>query len=90
MGGGGAKQWIWSWGSEEGLDALNKHIRETRHHGSMKNITEVHFEDTFNHLWDRSRPTIVELEQSIKKRNALLVVSTEIDTLVEILFLEEE
>ena len=76
--------------SEEGLEALNKHIRERRCHGSRKNSTEVNFEDTFNHLWDRSRPTIVELERSIKKRKPKLVVSTEIETLVESLFLEEE
>ena len=66
--------------SEEGLEALNKHIRERRCHGSRKNSTEVNFEDTFNHLWDRSRPTIVELERSIKKRKPKLVVSTEIDS----------
>ena len=76
--------------SKEGLEALNKHIRERRCHGSRKNSTEVNFEDTFNHLWDRSRPTFVELERSIKKRKPKLVVSTEIETLVESLFLEEE
>ena len=53
--------------SEEGLEALNKHIRERRCHGSRKNSTEVNFEDTLNHLWDKSRQTIAELEQIIMK-----------------------
>ena len=62
--------------SEEGLEALNKHIRERRCHGSRKNSTEVNFEDTLNHLWDKSRQTIAELEQIIMKRKPKLVVFT--------------
>ena len=47
------------------------------------------FQDTFHHLWDRSRPTIVEMERKIKRKKAKLIISTEIEALVESLFLEE-
>lgn len=76
--------------SEEGLEALNKMIRERRVHGARKNSTESNFEDTFNHLWDRSRPTIVEMERKIKPRKPKVIIATEIEALVESLFLEEE
>ena len=48
------------------------------------------FTDTFNHLWDRSRPTIVEMAREIRRRTPRLQVMTEIEALVESLFLEEE
>lgn len=76
--------------SEEGLEALNKYIRERREHGSRKDSTENNFTDTFNHLWDRSRPTIVEMERKIKTRKPKVLIATEIEALVESLFLEEE
>ena len=55
--------------NEEGLEALNKLIRAMRAHGSRKDSTMNNFSDTFNHLWDRSRPTIVEMERVITKKN---------------------
>ena len=75
--------------SEEGLEALNKYIRDMREHGSRKDSTENNFTDTFNHLWDRSRPTIVEMEREVKKRKEKVHISTEIEALVESLFLED-
>ena len=75
--------------SEEGLEALNKQIRERREHGARKDSTENNFADTFNHLWDRSRPTIVEMEREIKRRKPKIIISTEIEALVESLFFEE-
>ena len=51
--------------------------------------TKNNFQDTFHHLWDRSRPTIVEMERKIKRKKAKLIISTEIEALVESLFLEE-
>ena len=79
------------WGdeSEEGLEALNKQIRRMREHGSRKDSTENNFLDTFNHLWDRSRPTILEMERKIKRKKQKLIISTEIEALVESLFVEE-
>ena len=74
---------------EEGLEALNKNIRETRNHGARKISTEENMTDSFNHLWDRSRPTIAEMERVIKRRPAKLVIAREIEALVESLFLEE-
>ena len=47
------------------------------------------FQDTFHHLWDRSRPTIVEMERKIKRKKAKLTISSEIEALVESLILEE-
>ena len=75
--------------SEEGLEALNKQIRRIREHGPRKDSTPNNFCDTYNHLWDRSRPTIVEMERKIKKKKPMIVISTEIEALVESLFLEE-
>ena len=76
--------------SEEGLEALNKQIRDMRAHGSRKDSTEHNFEDTFNHLWDRSRPTIVEMEREIKRRKPKVIISTEIEIMVQSLFLEDQ
>ena len=53
--------------SEERLEALNKYIRDMREHGSRKVSTQNNFTDTSNHLWDRPRPSIVEMEQVIRK-----------------------
>ena len=41
--------------SEEGLEALNKLIRQMRAKGARKDSTVNNFCDTYNHLWDRSR-----------------------------------
>lgn len=41
--------------SEEGLEALNKLIRQMRATGARKDSTPNNFRDTYNHLWDRSR-----------------------------------
>ena len=75
---------------EEGLEANKKRIRNLREHGSRKVCTENNFLDTFNHLWDRSRPTIVEMERLIPRRKQKITISREIEALVESLFLEEE
>ena len=52
----------------EGLESLNKHIRQIKEHGARKVTNEDAFRDCYNHLWDRSRPTIVEMERNIKRR----------------------
>ena len=75
--------------SEEGLEALNKYIRSIRESGARKDSTVNNFTDTFNHLWDRSRPTILELAREIRRRTPKLLIMTEIESLVESLFLEE-
>ena len=75
--------------SEEGLEALNKNIRHTRTHGARKISTEQNMKDSFNHIWDRSRPTIVAMERVIKRRPAKILIQTEIEALVETMFLEE-
>ena len=75
--------------SEEGLEALNKCIRSMRSTGARKDNTLHNFTDTFHHLWDRSRPVIVEMERKVKRRAPRLVVVTEIEAFVEGLFLEE-
>ena len=54
--------------SEEGLEALNKRIRSRREHGARKNSTLSNFMDCYNHMWDRSRPTIVEMEREIRSK----------------------
>ena len=46
--------------------------------------------DVYNHLWDRSRPIIVELERKIQRRPGKLVIATEIESMVESMFEEEE
>ena len=76
--------------SEEGSEALNKFIRRMRSRGARKDSTLHNFTDTYNHLWDRSRPVIVEMERKIKRRPAKLKVSTEIESMVESMFAEEE
>ena len=68
--------------SEEGLEALNKNIRNMRSTGARKDSTVHNFMDTFNHMWDRSRPKIVDMERKIKRRSPKLVVTTEIEALV--------
>ena len=68
---------------------MNKQIRRMREHGSRKDSTENNFLDTVNHLWDRSRPTILEMERKIKRKKQKLIISTEIEALVESLFVEE-
>ena len=60
-----------------------------REHSSRKDSTPNNFRDTYNHIWDRSRPTIVEMERKINKKKSKIVISTEIEALVESLFLEE-
>ena len=75
--------------SEEGLEALNKYIRSMRETGARKTSTLNNFMDTFNHLWDRSRPTIVEMERKIVRRREKLLVMSELEALVESLFEED-
>ena len=57
--------------------------------GARTSSTLANFEDTFNHLWDRSRPVILEMERKIKKKQPKVVTSTEIETLVQSMFLED-
>ena len=76
--------------SEEGLEALSKYIRSIRQSGARKDSTPNNFTDTYNHLWDRSRPTIVELVREVPRRTPKLWIMTEIEAQVESLFLEEE
>ena len=64
---------------------LNKHVRHIR----RKDTDLNNFTDTYNHLWDRSRPVIVEMERKIKRRPLKLLVGTEIESAVEGLFVEE-
>ena len=75
--------------SEEGLEAQNKFIRHLREHGARKTSTEDNFSDTWNHLWRKSCPVILELDREKRKRAPKIMVSNEIDTLVENLFAEE-
>ena len=76
--------------SEEGLEALNKWIRRLRVSGARKTSTHSNFQDTFNHLWDRSRPTIFNMEREIKKKKPKVIIETEIEAVVESLFLEDD
>ena len=76
--------------SEEGLEALNKCIREMRKSGARKDSTVNNFTDTYNHLWDRSRPVIVGMERVVPRRQTKVTIATEIETLVESLFLNDE
>ena len=76
--------------SEEGLEALNKYIRSFRQSGARKDSTLNNFTDTYNHLWARSRPTIVGLAREAPRRTPKLLIMTEIEAQVESLFLEEE
>ena len=61
-----------------------------RSRGARKDSTLNNFTDTYNHLWDRSRPVIVEMERKIKRRPAKVVAGTEIKSMVESMFLEED
>ena len=74
---------------EEGLEALNKMIRSRHDHGARKDSMENNFRDWYNHLWDRSRPTIVAMEREIKSKKPKILIVTEIEVLVETIFLEE-
>ena len=76
--------------SEEGLESLNKYIRDFRRSGARKDNTFNNFVDTFHHMWDRSRPTICALERNIKKRKDKVMISTEIEALVDSLFEEDD
>ena len=67
--------------SEEGLEALNKLIRRFDASGSRSDSTVHRFTDIYNHLWDRSRPLIVEMERTVIRKKAKIVVGTEIETL---------
>ena len=73
--------------SEEGLEAANKYIRQFRSHGARKTSTEDNFRDTFNHLWHRSSPLVAHLDREKRKRATKIIVSGEVDTLVDSLFL---
>ena len=57
---------------------------------AKKDSTVHNFMDTFNHMWDRSRPKIIDMERKIKRRSHKLVIATEIEALVESMFVEEE
>ena len=61
-----------------------------RSRGARKDTTPNNYTDTYNHLWDRSRPIIVKMEMKIKRRPAKVVVGTEIESMVESMFLEED
>ena len=69
---------------------MNKHIRSIRSKGARKDSTVNNFTDVYNHLWDRSRPTIVEMERKIQRRPVKLVIATEIESMVASMFKEEE
>ena len=58
--------------------------------GAKKTSTLFNFVDTYNHLWDRLRPTIVEMEREIRRKQPKVIIATEIDSLVNGLFLEDE
>ena len=75
--------------SEEGLEALNKNIRHTRTHGARKISTEQNMKDSFNHIQDCSRPTIVAMERVIKRLPTEILIQTETEALVKTMFLEE-
>ena len=45
--------------------------------------------DCYNHMWDRSRPTIVDIKREIKSKKPKILIATEIEALVESLLLEE-
>ena len=64
-------------------------ISSRREHGARKDSTENNFRDCYNHLWDRSRPIIVSMEREIKPKKPKIQIATEIEALVETLFLEE-
>ena len=74
---------------EEGSEELNKFVRKADSSGSRTDTTLHRFTDIFNHLWDRSRPVIVEMERVILRRKEKIIISTEIESLVNSLFLED-
>ena len=47
------------------------------------------FSDTFNHMWDRSRPIILDMERKITRRKQKVIISTEIEAAVNTLFEED-
>ena len=75
--------------SEEGLEALNKFIMSFRARGARKDSTVNNFSDTLNHMWDRSRPIILDMERKITRRKQKVVISTEIEAAVNTLFEED-
>ena len=74
--------------SEEGLEANNKFIRFFRARRSRTNSTLNNFTDTFNHLWRRSSPIIVNLERVKRKNRPKVFVQKEFEAFVESFFLE--
>ena len=54
-----------------------------------KDSTENNFRDCYNHLWDSSRPNIVTMEREIWPKKSKVLIASEIEALVETLFLEE-
>ena len=75
--------------SEEGLESLNKFIRQIRSRRSRTNSTENNFRDTFNHLWRKSSPKIVALEREKGRRKKPLLVQQELEAFIEKYFLED-
>ena len=47
------------------------------------------FRDCYNHLWDSSRPNIVTMEREIRPKKSKVLIASEIEALVETLFLEK-
>ena len=76
--------------AEKGIEALKKHIRSIRSKRARKDITIHNFTGVYNHLLDRSRPIIVEMERKIQRRPVKLVIATQIESLVESVLEEEE
>ena len=74
--------------SEEGAEGQNKYIRHLREHGARKTSVEDNFEDVFNRLWRRSSPLVIELNREKRVQTSKVLVRSEIDSLVESLFLE--
>ena len=76
--------------SKEGLESINKFIRHLRTRGARKTSTVHNFTDVFGHLWDRSRPILTAIERKISKKKPQVIVATQIEAVVEGLFLQEE
>ena len=55
--------------------------------GSRADSTTHKFTDIFYHLWDQSSPKFVEMERKVQRKKPKDVTSTEIEMLVESLFL---
>ena len=81
--------------SEEGLESVNKFIKSLRKESARKTSTEANFLDCFNHLWMKSSPLLVNLEQKKlgkqRKRKSQLKEASgqQIDQLVEIFLITE-